>query len=317
MKLKTFIAGSAIVLAACASAGGFADKITVWGYVLDKTPSSCPFLFGRTEFSLERAAEVFGARKAFYMNSCFNQAYIDKYFKYWDRECFENCISNRLGDVQLEKLRGMDEVWCASTHGKQQESAIAIAKLSLKYPNIVGINFDDFNGSLPETKMSVAKLKALKATMRAINPKLKISVVSYDKGSKGMNVNLSPFRGEIDHVSRWKWTSDPNYWRNLRADIAELRQQVGPEATIVHGLYLHNFAKSMQSREPLPLDYFKLSVSAAFDAVLDGTLDGVILPQSSWYSIPTHRKHYEWLLEKVRELDKKCRDAEAGQSASR
>ena len=34
----------------------------------------------------------------------------------------------------------------------------------------------------------------------------------------------------------------------------------------------------------------------------DGTLDGVILPQVAWYSAPSHRKHYEWLREKVRDF---------------
>ena len=57
----------------------------------------------------------------------------------------------------------------------------------------------------------------------------------------------------------------------------------------------------MKCRDPLPLDYFKLSVSAALDAVADGVLNGVILPQVAWYSAPTHQEHYKWLRKTLEE----------------
>ena len=303
--MRVLAAGAAILLSACAGAAGLADKVAVWGYVLDRTPTACPFVIGKTEFSLERAAAELGVRKAMYMNSCFNRDYIVKEFPDWDRECFANCIDTRLCDVQLEKLRGMDEVWCATTHGKKLESAVRIAELSLRFPNIVGVNFDDFNNGNPSTKMSVGELRSLKKAMHAINPKLKVSVVSYVKDANESDFDLTPFRGEIDHVSRWKWVTETNYWTkaSLKADIAELRRQVGPGATVVQGLYLHDFAAGMDCPRPLPFDYFTLSVTAALDAVADGTLDGIILPQVAWYSAPTHRRHYEWLREKIRAIE--------------
>ena len=278
------------------------DKIAVWGYVLDKTPTACPFMHGKTDFSLERAAREYGAGTAIYMNSMFNREYILKYFKYWDRECLENCIDNRLADVQLDKLRDVPEVWCATMHGDKLGSAVRIAQASLRHPNIVGVNFDDFGHATLEEE-SVHKIRAIMTAMHAINPKLRLSVVSYAKDSNGTNVDLTPFRGDIDHVSRWKWVTDTNYWHHLRADIAELRRQVGPKAKIVQGLYFHDFSASIEKgMNPLPLDYLKLSVSTALDAVADGTLDGVILPQVAWYSAPSHREHYEWLREKVRDF---------------
>ncbi len=281
------------------------DKIAVWGYVLDKTPTACPFMHGKTEFSLERAAREFGAGTAMYMNSLFNRDYILKNFTYWDHECFENCIDNRLTDVQLDKLRDMPEIWCATTHGKRLESAVQIAMMSLKHPNIVGVNFDDF-GMASADEETVHKVRAIMTAMHAINPKLKLSVVSYAKDSNGTNIDLTPFRGQIDHVSHWKWVTDTNYWHHLRADIAELRREVGPKAKIVQGLYFHDFSKSIEKgMDPLPLDYLKLSVSTALDAVADGTLDGVILPQVAWYSAPSHREHYEWLRDKIRDFLKK------------
>ena len=298
------LAAFAALLAVSAAAGDISDKIAVWGYVLDKTPTSCPFMFGKTEFSLERAADEFGARKAFYMNSCFNREYVEGHFKYWEPDCLENCVDNRLAPIQMDKLRGMDEVWCATTHGDKLASAVAIAKLSLVYTNIVGVNFDDFKTNNSVHGMSVEKLKELKAAMHAVNPKLKVSVVSYAIDAhtrrKAEFRDLTAYRGEIDHVSYWKWLPETNYWCNLRAEIAKIRRQVGPKATIVHGLYMHDFSKDMKGLDPLPLDYFKFSVNAAFDAVADGTLDGVILPQAAWYLVPSHREHYEWLREKVR-----------------
>ena len=261
-------------------------------------------MFGKTEFSLERAAEVFGSRKAFYMNSCFSREYVEGHFKYWEPDCLENCVDNRLAPVQMDKLRGMDEVWCATTHGDKLASAVAIAKLSLVYTNIVGVNFDDFKTNNSVHGMSVEKLKELKAAMHAVNPKLKVSVVSYAIDAhtkrKAEFRDLTAYRGEIDHVSYWKWLPETNYWCNLRSEVAKIRRQVGPKATIVHGLYMHDFSKDMKGLDPLPLDYFKFSVNAAFDAVADGTLDGVILPQAAWYLVPSHREHYEWLREKVR-----------------
>ena len=272
------LAAFAALLAVSAAAGDISDKIAVWGYVLDKTPTSCPFMFGKTEFSLERAADEFGARKAFYMNSCFNREYVEGHFKYWEPDCLENCVDNRLAPIQMDKLRGMDEVWCATTHGDKLASAVAIAKLSLVYKNIVGVNFDDFKTNNSVLSYAIDAHTKRKAEFR----------------------DLTAYRGEIDHVSYWKWLPETNYWCNLRAEVAKIRRQVGPKATIVHGLYMHDFSKDMKGLDPLPLDYFKFSVNAAFDAVADGTLDGVILPQAAWYLVPSHREHYEWLREKVR-----------------
>ena len=290
-------------LADDAESGDARSRIAVWGYVLDKTPTACPFMIGKTEFSLERAARELGAGTAMYMNSLFNRDYVAKHFPHWDRECFENCIDNRMTDAQLDRLSGVPEVWCAMTHGRKLESAVQIARMSLTHPNIAGVNFDDFGIGATSGETTPAKVREIKAALQAVNPRLKISVVSYAKDAANYNIDLTPFRGEIDHVSRWKWVADTNYWRNLRADIAEVRRQVGPRAKIVQGLYFHDFSASIaKGADPLPLDYLKLSVSAALDAVADGTLDGVILPQVAWYSAPSHREHYEWLREKVQDF---------------
>ncbi|HNX03866.1 MAG TPA: hypothetical protein PKI32_00095 [Opitutales bacterium] len=269
------------------------DKIYVWGYTLDKTPTDCPFVFGKTGTSLEKAVSMFGAGKAMYMNSMFNRDYIVKNFPKWSKECFENCIDARLSDRHFEMLKGVPEIWCALEHRNRPESAKRIAGLSLKYPNIVGVNLDDFNNGNPDTAMSPAALKELKAMMRKINPKLKVAVVSY--ADAGQTCDLTPFRDELDVVSRWKWTAENAYWDTYKDDVAKLRRQVGPKVKIVHGLYLHDFGAGMESRNPLPLEIFKKSVRTATACVRDGSIDGIILPQVGWYSIPTHREHVNWL----------------------
>ena len=299
---------SSCVLSLSRSAGdrvaNVADGVICWGYILDRTPTACPFMIGRTDFSLERATSEFGAKRAMYMNSMFNREYVRSSFPYWPSECFENCIENRMSDAQLDKLRDVPEVWCAAMHGGKLESAIKIAEASLRHPNIVGVNFDDF--CIPSAaEETLERFRAMKSAVRAVNPRLKFAVVSYAKDANGTNLDLSPYREEIDLVSRWKWVTDTNYWHHLRADIAELRRQVGPRAKIVQGLYFHDFSRSIEKgADPLPLDYLKLSVNTALDAVADGTLDGVILPQVAWYSAPSHRAQYEWLRARILSLEK-------------
>ena len=56
------------------------------------------------------------------------------------------------------------------------------------------------------------------------------------------------------------------------------------------------------AKEAVQKDAKKSSGNAALDAVADGTLDGVILPQVAWYSAPSHREHYEWLRERISRL---------------
>jgi len=91
-----------------------ADRVWVWGYLLDRTPSACPFVTVKTDWSLERAIGFLGAKRhAFYMNSMFNRDYIKENFPDWDEECFTNCIDTKLSDAHFEKLSVSDEIWVA------------------------------------------------------------------------------------------------------------------------------------------------------------------------------------------------------------
>lgn len=269
------------------------DRLYVWGYVLDRTPSACPFVFGKTTVSLESAVSLFGAQKAMYMNSMFNRDYIIANFPKWDRECFENCIDTKLSDRHLNLLNGVSEVWCALQHGDKLGSAKRIAELSLRHRNIRGINIDDFNDGNPANAMTPDGLMEIRRAIRTINPELQVAIVTYADGDR--DFDLTPYRDAIDLVSRWKWTVDFAHWDGFRERIGKVRRQVGPNVCIVQGLYLHDFGAGMESRRPLPFAYFKKTVRAACACVADGTLDGVILPQIGWYSAPTHQRHVAWL----------------------
>jgi len=272
------------------------DRIYVWGYVLDKTPSACPFVFGKTDVSLERAVAMFGSGKAMYMNSMFDRDYILKWFPKWDRECFANCIDTKLSDRHWELLKDVPEVWCALQHGDKLGSAKRIAELSLRRRNIRGINIDDFKDGNPANDMTPEELMALRRTVRAVNPELQVAVVTYEaEPGEDRAFDLTPYRDAVDLVSRWKWKVDGSHWDDYESSVRRVRAQVGPRVKVVQGLYLHDFGAGMESRSPLPIDYFKRTVRKACACVVDGTLDGIILPQVGWYSSPAHQEHVRWL----------------------
>ena len=288
------------IVAACAVperlGRDISDRIYTWGYVLDRKPTACPFVFGKTDVSLETAAAGFRSGKAMYMNSMFDRDYILKHFPDWDRECLANCIDTRLSDRHWELLKDIPEVWCALQHGDKLGSARRIAELSLRHRNIRGVNLDDFKDGNPANDMTPGELMELRRTIRAINPELQVAVVTYEaEPGENREFDLTPYRDAIDLVSRWKWRTDSAFWDGYRACVEKVRAQVGPRVKIVQGLYLHDFGSGMNSRSPVPLDYFKRSVRAACACVADGTLDGIILPQVGWYSSPAHQEHVRWL----------------------
>ena len=257
------------------------DAVYAWGYVLERTPTACPFVTGETDWSLERAAEFLNTKKVVYMNSMFNRDYIAKNFPSWDAACFTNVIDGRLSEAQLAKLAKSREIWCALEHTAREASADRIAKLSLRYPNIAGINLDDFNNGMPATAMTPLELKALRDRIRAINPKLRIMVVSY--AHPPLKCDLKPFRGLIDVVSRWCWKPTPEYWDNYFADIETLRAEVGPGVKVLQGIYLVDFGRDMDNPRPQDVALFEKSVRTVHDAILNWKLNGVIVPQAGWF----------------------------------
>lgn len=269
------------------------EKIWSWGYVLDKAPTAAPFVFGKTRCSLETASRYLGAGKTFYMNSMFSADFMRKHFPDTEDECIANCIGNRLSDSHMKLLSDIPEIYCALEHGRREASGRRIAELSLKYGNIKGVNFDDFNNGAPETDIKPEELREFRAMIRSINPELKIAIVTYSH--LPLEKQIVPFADSVDIVSRWRWTASQDYWDDYEKDIKAVREALGPSGQIIQGIYLHDFGSGMKSRYPVPLEVFQKSVRTVCHAAYDGLIDGFIIPQSGWFSSDAHFEHVTWM----------------------
>ncbi len=269
------------------------EKIWSWGYVLDKAPTAAPFVFGKTRCSLETASRYLGAGKTFYMNSMFSADFMRKHFPDTEDECIANCIGNRLSDSHMKLLSDIPEIYCALEHGRRDASGKRIAELSLKYGNIKGVNFDDFNNGAPETDIRPEELREFRAMIRSINPELKIAIVTYSH--LPLEKQIVPFADSVDIVSRWRWTASQDYWDDYEKDIKAVREALGPSGQIIQGIYLHDFGSGMKSRYPVPLEVFQKSVRTVCHAAYDGLIDGFIIPQSGWFSSDAHFEHVTWM----------------------
>ena len=269
------------------------EKICSWGYVLDKAPTAAPFVFGKTRCSLETASRYLGAGKTFYMNSMFSADFMRKHFPDTEDECIANCIENRLSDSHMELLSDIPEIYCALEHGRREASGRRIAELSLKYGNIKGVNFDDFNNGPPEIHINPEELREFRAMIRSINPELKIAIVTYSH--LPLEKQIVPFADSVDIVSRWRWTASQDYWDDYEKDIKAVREALGPSGQIIQGIYLHDFGSGMKSRYPVPLEVFQKSVRTVCHAAYDGLIDGFIIPQSGWFSSDAHFEHVTWM----------------------
>lgn len=53
----------------------------------------------------------------------------------------------------------------------------------------------------------------------------------------------------------------------------------------------------MEEPRPMPIDIFRKSVKTVRAAMLDGVIDGVIVPQAGWFGAPEHAAHVKLLKE--------------------
>ena len=243
------------------------DRMWTWGYVLDKVPSAAPFTFGRTRCSLETQSAYLGVRRTFYMNTMFNEEYIRRYFSAWDPEIIENCCGNRLSDAHLDRLKGMEKIFCTLEHNQWKESAVRIAEKSLTCRNICGIHFDDFSPG-----QGGDQLEEIHDKVKEINPDLKIAIVTYTHQDPEEYKNAVRY---VDVISRWRWVPSVDFWEHQKDDIRKLRDIAGPDKTILHGIYIHDFGSYgkdvTECRHCVPLDVFKTSVETVCEHTWDGT----------------------------------------------
>lgn len=274
--------------------GFLKDRIWIWGYVLDHTPGPAPFFWGNTRCSLETGAEYLGANKAFYMNTMFNEEYFRKTFD-WDWSIYENGLGNRLSDLHMQKMKNFSSIYCTLEHLNYLNSAVRIARKSLEYKNIKGILFDDFR---PD--QGGGAIEEVYNYVKEINPDLQIVAVTYTHQPKEY---FLPAVKYFDVFTRWQWTPSDSYWDQHRDDIQILRDTVGPDKTIMQGIYIHDFGGDCPAAGEdfhyVPLNTFKKSIETICQHVCDGGLDGIIIPQPAWFCVPSHKEHITWMKEYI------------------
>jgi len=266
------------------------DRIYAWGYVIDNVPTALPFVFGKTRCSLETEAEFLGVSKAFYNNSMFSREYYCERFSYMDtEEIVANCLDNRLSAQHMAYMEKIDEVFCTLEHDNYHASAIRIAELSLKFPNIKGIHFDDFTPAMGSC------LAQIRDDIKAINPDLQIAAVTYADQHQPLDDFVRPFAQYIDLFSRWCWRPALHYWEHHAEDIARLRDAAGPGKQIIQGIYIHDFGSDMRNRHSVPMDVFRKSVETICESTYSGVLDGFIIPQAGWFCMGDKYEHIRFL----------------------
>lgn len=276
--------------------GFLKDRIWSWGYILNSVPGAAPFTFERSRCSLETQAAYLGAERCFYMNSMFNQKYVESYFKTWDPEVIPNCVEQRLSEGHLLRLGKMKKIFCTLEHRNYLESALKIAKASLVFKNICGVHFDDFS---PDCGGGL--IEEIRDRIKEINPELKIAAVTYSHLDWGKTYAAgAPF---IDVFSRWCWVPALDYWNFCKDDILKMRERVGEGKQIFHGLYIHDFGSSgrpvTECYSRVPMEVFQKSVETICEHTCDGVLDGIIVPQAAYFSVPSHREHVKFLKEYI------------------
>lgn len=275
--------------------GFLKERIWSWGYMLDKIPSPAPFTFEETRCSLETQADYLGANNIFYMNSMFSREYIEEYFAPWDKRILENCIDNRLSSSHMQRLQKAKNIFCTLEHQNYLESAIRIAKLSLTYKNITGIHMDDFSAG-----NGGRILEELHDKVKEINPALKIAIVTYSHHDQKEYKEAVKY---VDIFSRWRWVPSEDYWHSHKNDIKILRDMIGPEKTILQGIYIHDFGSSglpvTECLSKVPMEVFQTSIETICENTFNGTIDGIIIPQAAYFSCLSHKKHVAFLKEYI------------------
>ena len=259
------------------------NKFWVWGYVLDSVPGKAFFVDKSTSCSLETGAKYLQADNVFWLNGLHT---LDAF-----------------SESQCERLRDIPSVIGGLTHieangpgkGNWQiyyvEAAEKLARLSLKYPNIKGAVIDDFRSPVgPSKNMSDEDLHRVSATMKNINPDLKLYLVRYFTTQD--HKSLVSCADDFDGLSIWLWNSSDYFWNALyHEDIRQIRELL-PGKEIIQGQFLHAYG---EGGIPQPMKQLKNQCSKISYALDRKTIDGWCALQSGWFCFESHRKQVEYL----------------------
>ena len=258
-------------------------RFWVWGYVLDQVPGKSYFLDGATSCSLETGAKYLGADNVFWLNPLHSQ----------DAIC----------DWQIERLQDFSTVFSGLTHietngpGKggwrteYYESAMKVAKLSLRYPNIKGAIIDDFRSPTgPSRYMTDDELRAIYMDMKAINPALKLYVVYYHIIQQPDS--LLSCKEYFDGMSIWCWRSTDYFWDALYEDEIRLLRENYPDKDLIQGQFIHAYGDG-HFAQPMPQ---LIKQCSKITKQLDHKqIDGWCALQTGWFCRQDHREQVEYV----------------------
>lgn len=109
-----------------------------------------------------------------------------------------------------------------------------LARLSLKYPHLRGVNIDDFQSGVSRKKFTPEYACAIYRAKQAINPRLQFAPTIYNLDS----AFAKQFSGCVDGV--WLWWTKLDTAQGLKAWLEKSRAASGGRFPIYSGVYAHS-----------------------------------------------------------------------------
>lgn len=258
-------------------------RFWTWGYVLDKVPGMATFVPQPTSCSLETGASYLNCGSVFWMNTLHSQ--------------------DAIADWQIERLQGFPRVVAGLTHietngpglggwrTEYYESAMKIARLSLKYPNLQGVIIDDFRSPTgPSRYMTDEELKNICMDMKAINPALKLYVVYYHTTQHPDS--LLSCQDYFDGLTVWCWRSTDYFWDALYEDEIRTLRENYPDKELIQGQFIHAYG---DGSVPQPMNQLTKQCSRIAAQMDCCRLDGWCALQSGWFCFQEYREQVEYV----------------------
>lgn len=182
-----------------------------------------------------------------------------------------------------DKFKGLEKFDGVSVHldaGASRKLAKELSQASLQCPNLVGGFYDDFSSSVKEGKVTVQGVEGLAASLKSVNPHLKLNAVCY---TKHLALDLSPFLPYFDSVSLWTWKA---------ADLKDLDAHVAKAIRLYRkplqlGLYLfpwgdlhvdkddpHYWAHTLDT-VAMPMETLQFQCERARQYLKDGRIEAI------------------------------------------
>jgi len=138
------------------------------------------------------------------------------------------------------------------------------------YPNITGGIFDDFFGPKRIAYYTPAKLREMKARIRAGCPRpLDLWVVCYEHNLDDIP-NIADYLAEFDVITYWTWRGCE--LGRIEENLNRIQQMVPGKRTLA-GMYMWNYGE----RCPLTIEQMEYQASLYLRLIREGTLDGIVI----------------------------------------